>query len=525
MRTVSAAITAAQIAHTLVPSYKIALTYAGGANDVTYDETRILSIDHLEKPYHQAATVVLNNSDGSLTVDYKGFKGIISYGIGGTFSGGATAPLTVMGQHSKSKPGELLVTLVLLGIPDLLAADENSAHFFLESNDIQTLQDLFKQIVIGTTAVWSANTAYTAEDLATAITTTGDTFRVTVGGQAGGVEPTFTNAPDVGDTIVDNEVTWKNVGKNINVFTHTVSYTTTFDSEDPLLDVFIPADAFEIGSAAKPHGETRLGMIKFLLAFTKNVMRAEDDGAVHFLDPVVSGGTYAYEYKLGVTGAHELLRKSTRQRVLMPNRIEVATPPDYDGTAFSGTAEDTDSSDLTDLEKRRHRYVRLVSDAQGTALANAELQELKLNDQLGSALVPMNVGQEVHDFIKITDSRQSDTLIGNIGTLRRLAGRGQWHMEIALGDVIQGGFLGLQDEFLDVRDPEETFEEAVERVLDDIRRNFMVRDDAAQDLQDKVAVLEKQVTVPAVAISDPKHIVVTAAYAVTDQDEIIGVNG
>ena len=63
-------------------------------------------------------------------------------------------------------------------------------------------------------------------------------------------------------------------------FSHCKAYTITFDSEDSLIDSYIPADYFYIA-----HGESRLSAIKKLIKTTgcKAIIKA--DGAVHIFVP------------------------------------------------------------------------------------------------------------------------------------------------------------------------------------------------------------------------------------------------
>ncbi len=372
MRTISSAVTAAQKQASLAPSYKIQLTL--DANDDTYDEERILSISHTEEPFHGVATVILDNSDLLITQDYKGYQGIISYGINGTYSGGATAPMIVVGQVNHSSQGILTVTLTLQGLADHIAQDHASFDYTPGPGDTRTIKTLLTSVL----------------------------------------------------------------GATLAVFGHCRAFTATFDSEDSLIDVFLPAELLVIEINA-----TRLAVIQRLLTFTKNVMRVEDDGAFHFLDPTVSGSTFDEEYALDVAGAHDIFNKVTRNRLVMPNRISVSTHPADVDNLFFGEAEDTDSSDITNMEKREFWYAEATSQAQIVLVAEAILQRYKLDAQQGSAEVPLHVGQEVHDYINLTDSRQGDTRAGNIGSLLRTAGGGRWIMQFAFGSVASGGFLGL----------------------------------------------------------------------------------
>lgn len=52
----------------------------------------------------------------------------------------------------------------------------------------------------------------------------------------------------------------------------------------------------------------------------------------------------------------------------------------------------------------------------------------------GGAEVPLNVGAEVFDYVKVTDSRQGDTRTGNLGYVHRRFGKDKWTMTFGFGN-------------------------------------------------------------------------------------------
>lgn len=439
MRTISSSLEDAQKlddGNTIEALYKLVLTApASGGTTVTYGTDRILSIEHTEEPYHQEAIVVLDNSDGNVADDLKGHKGVISYGEGpnlafGDFS--PAAPLFVTGQEHHTSQGFRMTTLTLKGIPDLLDEDRASAQVVLASSDTQTVKDIITAIL----------------------------------------------------------------GATHTAFDHTVSYTASFDEVDDLFDTVTPADAFTV-----EQNDTRLDAIRRLLFFTRTLMRVEDDGEVHFFAPTNHGDTWQastayqlndyvsptdsdhatltwrcttagtsggseptwdetegnttsdgtvvwtaigldYVYEHAVTDAHNLFASVVRERLVMPNKVVVSSHPDS-GDGFTGSASFTESSGITDMEKQEFYFMNVASDAQAASVAAAILATYRLSAQTGSAEVPLNVGQEVHDWVKVVDSRSGKTRFGNVGVLHRTAGRGRWRMKIAFGEAGTGGFLGL----------------------------------------------------------------------------------
>ena len=345
MRTQDAAFLVAQKSDSIAALYKIALTApasAGGATQ-TYEQDRIRTIRHLESPYDQQAEIVLNNSDLFFgTSDFKGYKVVISYGMttttGDQYSAAAPMWITEPGMVYHSSPGVLALKINCVGIPNLMGHDGASAVYEQDSSDTNTVKGLLTALVEATLAP----------------------------------------------------------------YTHCVAYTATFDSEDSLIDSFKPGDQFEIIEL----NYSRLAAIQDLLPYTKCVMRAEADGAVHFFVPDTDGlpweaatayavndyvrptagvtgnetfqcttaGTSAgseptwptgegntvadnsvvwtarehdYTYEFDVEGAHTIFAKAIQKRLLVPNFGLVTNHPD-DEDSFTGSAEDTDSSDLTD---------------------------------------------------------------------------------------------------------------------------------------------------------------------------------
>ncbi len=435
MRTSDAAMVTAQ-KNPLHPLVKLQLTE--GANDDTYTQTRILSINHVEEEFHQEAEVVLHNRDKALTADYKGYKGFITYGFidatgSENYSGGKCAPLWVVEAKEKSAPGELLTVLRLVGIPDLMAMDfaedlnPPEGPYWLDSDSSITVKTLLQGI------------------------------------SGASLSPSFT---------------WP------------TAYTINFDSEDQLIDSFTPADLFTIKL-----GESRLAKMRELLGYTKSVMRANNNTALHVLVPIHSletwvadtkyelndyvqpttpnnnftykatsvsgdqkshatteptwpttaGGTVVddqvtwtavapqYEYSLA-SGEHTFFSKEKRTRVVMPNYVVVLSPPSH-ATKYYGTAEDTEFTGLSDMTKRWTEYARLDSTEEAQYLAKAILQNFKRGASVGAGMVPMTVNLEVHDWIKITDDRRGDTALGNVARIQRVYGAGMFKMHIDFGHL------------------------------------------------------------------------------------------
>jgi len=223
-------------------------------------------------------------------------------------------------------------------------------------------------------------------------------------------------------------------------YSHCAAVTVAYDSEDSLIDTFKPADYFRISKR-----KTRLSCLKELLSYTKCVMRAEDDGEVHIFSPTVSGVSYGYEYKNAIDAAnHTFFSKVNRTRLVLPNKITVRSEDDH-SPPYTGSA--TDAASYALLPKEDFPTMRLTSNAQATAIAEAMIQKLQVDHEKGNGFAPMNVGQEVYDYINITDSRAGDSRAGNIGYLTRtfdINNRNYpWTIAFGFGDIYLAGAAGL----------------------------------------------------------------------------------
>ncbi len=342
------------------PIWKIVLT-RDGEDTKTYTKTRVIKILSDEEEFNQSAIVLLDNSDGSLTtIDFERYQGVISLGYNDSAQGdeySPLAPLKVTRQRFFSAQGILVCQLELEGISNQLSQDKAEAERTVDDTDTDTVKTLLTNVVNAT----------------------------------------------------------------IPSYTSYGSFNATFDSEDSLIDSFIPKDYYRIRL-----NENRLEKVRQLLSWTGSKSRAEDDGKIHFFDPVISGANYDYEYKLSVSGEHTFFNKELTNRFVQPNKVIVKSALEQ-SPAFSGSKTSTTSFNLD--PKTETIQLRLASDAQGTSIATARQETYELNAETGSVRVPMNVGQEVWDWIKVTDSRQNDTRTGNVRRISR-------HVEVARGGLV-----------------------------------------------------------------------------------------
>lgn len=389
MRLLDDALLAAQKENTLDPAFKITLTrstdtviYTGGIPTIggSLGQSRIKTLSHLEEPYRYRAEATLGNSDGELTDrDLKGYQAVISYGLvtaeGTKYSD--TAPLTVRAQQLNSSGGNLSCELIMVGIPDMLAEDTASEDYYPHI-DSET-----EQYVPSTAA------NRTVKDLLTYIITASSSFPA---------------------------------------FSHCKAYEIVWGDVDDLMNTYKPKEGLRVYA-----GGRRLAAIRRLLDFTRCVMRIDNDGKINIFQPVITGAEYDYEYAL--EGEHPFLGKAYRKTLVIPNSISVKSRKD-DDPQYSGTAKDKESINAYwGGEVIKYIRTRLESNQQASRIAEAVLGKYQLNAEMGAAEALMNCGAELFDYVKVTDAREDDYRIGNLGSIKRTfnASESVYNMRFSFG--------------------------------------------------------------------------------------------
>jgi len=236
--------------------------------------------------------------------------------------------------------------------------------------------------------------------------------------------------PDDTDTKAVKTLVNQIAGATLDCFSLCKAYDVVWDDGyDTLADTYKPKDNFRIYV-----GNNRNSAIDRLLAYTKNVKVVKADGKIHIFKPTTSGSTYDSEYSLD--SGHPFFSKALRNRYVTPNYIKVESRDD-DDPKYSGTAQDDSYATLPDeLKKHHYKQTYLESDDQATAIAEAILAKAQMWCEAGAANVPMNVGTEVFDYVKVTDSREADYRVGNIGKYVRHydVRRNEWRIAFNFGN-------------------------------------------------------------------------------------------
>jgi len=436
MRTLTDTLKAAQEAYSIDALVKLELTKGGSS--YTYTNTRILSIKETEDGSLQSLEIVLNNSDGELTdIDLKGFEGVLSNGAktraGDEYS--ACAPMWVIAQEFDSDPNKLTCTLSMIGIANLMQMDEAGDNCMPQLEKEGTATSTIANHLIDT-----GNSHFKASDVGRVVhNTTDDTYANVTEYNS---QSNLTLDADIMADGEDYEI-WTEgsndtvktlvnaiIGATLSAFNLCKAYEVVWeDGYDTLADNYRPKDAFRIYTK-----NNRWSAINRLLDYTLNVAVVKNDGKIHIFKPTTSGTTYDYEYSL--ESGHPFFAKALRNRIVIPGYIKVQSQ-DEDDPQYSGTAKDDGYDSLpAELKKQQYKKTYLESDEHATAIAEAILAKAQMWCEAGAADVPMNVGAEVFDYVKVTDSRESDYRIGNIGKLVRYydVRKNEWRMTFTFGN-------------------------------------------------------------------------------------------
>ncbi len=251
------------------------------------------------------------------------------------------------------------------------------------------------------------------------------------------------NSTDTAKTLINAMA-----GATMPCFSHCAVVTVSWDVEDWLIDSFIPADNFKVIP-----GQSRLEMIIKTLSDTGLDGRFEADGQLHFFmtfarawqkdfnyylgeivkpiaggdyiytcttegvsgsveptwtlgadDTISDGGvvwTLSYDYQYGLEDDdHNIYQKSTRRRIVSPNKIIVQSYPDMEGSYWGGATEAVSFGRLPNTVTKQ---MRLASNTEAEDIAKAMLDRVVRDSSTGRGHFPMNVGQEIYDYILLAE--------------------------------------------------------------------------------------------------------------------------
>lgn len=200
------------------------------------------------------------------------------------------------------------------------------------------------------------------------------------------------------------------------------------DSDDGIVNVYRPyyeADGLE----------STLTTVRNLLDMTYSYIRIRDDG-FHIVYPAVSDPiTWTYELD-----GHDFFTRSHTAKISVPNRIVMVPELPTSDTApeFVGVALDQDSIDKIGYMDMITMDEGVLSLGEANSRADAIMTRLKAENSDGLAIVPMNIGQELYDKVRLIDARIGieAPMDHFIGMIRRVWTTNQYAMEIGLGGLM-----------------------------------------------------------------------------------------
>lgn len=421
MRTLTAGLTAAQQAASGTP--QVAVTLDG----VDYT-SRVLELSHTEKPYGGIATILLNNADQTLSsLDFRGDKVVITYGFSGE-TGSAAAPLWVFSQKTVSYEGKLATEISCMDIWLKMSINKLFTGGGVQLTGTITGDFYPGEVVTGGTSGNKGTVVYV--DIASGyilITATTGTFTTeTVTGANSGGSVVVSAVTNVGGGASAGWYGGSTIYEILTAIT-TGIVTLEKDSTDSIIDVATYNPVFEISM-----GTTVLSVFQDLMSLTKCAARAEADEKIHIFD-ITSAPSADYTYALA---GHTFFQDVRDISEVLPNTVYCywAEPGSAAYASYSGSAVDATAAARFDTVSDIFSW-RVSSNDQAAGAAAAKLAQYQREALQGTVVVPMNCGQELFDYITVTDTRANISFSGWVGSLTRSYAAGVYILTIGLGGL------------------------------------------------------------------------------------------
>lgn len=430
--------------------WKVVLS-RGGETTRGYDASRVLRISRIEEDNSHIARVLLHNRDKALTsLNFEFYKGIVSRGYFTGVSRTAWATGTVYSkddiriptsgngyQYRCSVAGTSHATTEPTWPTDLgVTVVDEGVTWEMDGNDGDEYSIKAPLWVIGQQFLSFGG------ELICELMLVGIFDLMAMDMAESELNPT---ADDV-DTIK----TWMTAIANATLtpYTNYTNFTITYDSDDNVVNSFKPADYFRVGI-----NSDRRAKFNELMAWTGVKKRVEADEKIHIFDPKTTGD-YDYEYKLAVASEHTFFNKTLRNRFVNPNKVIVKSHESH-SSQYSNSAISSTSNALA--PKTETVIARLASNDMAGNIATARQEGYELDAETGSGEVPMNVGQELWDWVKITDSRENDSRDGNVRYISEVCGSSPpvFRMTIRFGLLSAQSIIGDPTLGMDQIDPDE----------------------------------------------------------------------
>jgi len=447
VRTLSDPLKAEQRDKNVSPYISVTLVAPGGSPTYTYttadSPNRIFKIDSTEALFGSTAqtTIQLKNDDQFFSAkDLRGYKVTIGWGCyTGSNEKSDAAPLWVRSQRDRSEEGVLLTELVCVDAWWKLAQlDVIGGGVELRGTIVGTFQTgeavtnggqgggtgvALRVLLVG--ADFITVTGVTGTFLTSDVVTGSTSFATITLTQAGTTGGGVGAAPSFGNATIRN-ILASLVADVADMVDDTAGNDTTLNGTSD----YEPSNFDSI-----------LGLVKRFEEMTNSVLVYKADGKMHltWLNPAPAA--YDYEYDT----VHCFIIDFRERVLVIPNKVFVIAEMANAASTWA-VANDTTSQAAIGVVSKVYEDPDIAGNAALAQLrANALLFRLQQEASKGRALVPMNCGQEVMDYVLITDSRAATTIVGRIGMLTRHYASGTYSMEISLGEAF---------DFLDTENPQ-----------------------------------------------------------------------
>lgn len=290
MRALSTTLLNAQLNLDKPPLWKAVLS---GTTTIGYDRTRVLKISHDELPTGDVVELTLNNSDGALTaLDFEHYQTVISYG----YDTGVARSAWVAG--STYAVDDVVIPITPNGY-QYRCSVAGTSHAATEPTWPTTLGTT----VANSTVTWEMD-GYSGNEYSRTSPLRVRTQELHSGrgilkcvlrpkgilDQLGEDKAISIYTQDTTDTQTVKTLISAICGATIAPYVGYPAVTVVYDSEDSLIDTFIPKEYFSIQL-----NESRLDKVEELLDYTGCKMREGNDGKLHIFVPTQATVNTLYE--------------------------------------------------------------------------------------------------------------------------------------------------------------------------------------------------------------------------------------
>lgn len=217
-----------------------------------------------------------------------------------------------------------------------------------------------------------------------------------------------------------------------------------------------------------PYATTPIATVLIdLISQTLNSLRFNEDGDLEVVRIDVQPEEYDYIYSLLDAGYHRFFTNNMETKEVVPNRVVFceSLPTTESYPAFTGYADDDEaiarwnSGGFNGVFTRLYVNPTIASESDAELQADNMLTRIQLNVASDVIEVPMNIGQELLDWIQVQDERQGSEEDGLVGQLQRVFFSGHYRMTIQMGGITVGLSTEVTNQWYDKNNAQQNIEE------------------------------------------------------------------